>query len=92
MVKLLANLGYLVARRCFRSFGDSSVAFALERTFHATKVEPEASARSFRAPVVAHRTGRNRVRRMVSNFCAELSDLVYLRSDRHLDRVSIYAA
>src|SRR5260370_39382267 len=91
MVHLLANLADVVARGCFGRFGDSSLAPSLERAYNATQVEPEASMGSFRALAVACRAGGNRVRRMVSDFGAELSDLVYLRSDRHLDGVSIHA-
>ena len=92
MVKLLARLADLVARRCFRSSGYSPVALALERARDAAQVEPEASIRSFRPLAVARGAGGNRVRWMASDFGAELSDLVHLRTDRHLDRVSFHAA
>src|SRR5437879_12493470 len=92
MVKLLARLADLVARRCFRSSGYSPFAFALERARDAAQVEPEASIRSFRPLALARGAGGNRVRWMASDFGAELSDLVHLRTDRHLDRVSFHAA
>src|SRR2546427_6680562 len=92
MVKLLVHLADLVARRCFRSSGYSPFAFTLERARDTTHMEPEASVRSFRPLAVACGAGGNRVRWMASDFGAELSDLVHLRTDRHLDRVSFHAA
>src|SRR5207244_9593921 len=83
MVKLLARLADLVARRCFRSSGYSPVALALERARDAAQVEPEASIRSFGPLAVARGAGGNRVRWMASDFGAELSDLVHLRSEEH---------
>src|SRR4051794_20582957 len=92
MVELLANLGNLVARRCVGGFDRSSVSFALEHPGNATQMEQTTSDRGFGSVVVARCPGRKRIRRMASNFGPQLSRLVYLRTHRHLDGVSIYAA
>src|SRR2546430_11886064 len=92
MGKLLAGLVYVVVRRRFRRFGCRSVARALERDVDPTQVEPETSNRSLDPLVAVGGVGRNRVWRVVSNFRSKLSDLVYLRTDCGLDRVSIHAA
>src|SRR6266852_1897382 len=92
MVELLANLANVVARRRFRRFGGRAVASPLEHSPHPTQVEPETGAGSFRPLTAANRFGRNGLWRLVPNLGAKLSNLLYLRANRYLDRVSIYTA
>src|SRR5260370_33794712 len=92
MVELLADLADLVAgRRVWRS-DRRAVPTSLEYAKVPPRLESGRSNRGKCSLIAAGGAGGSRLRRLVSNFGAQLSNFVYLRTDCHLYFGPIHAA